>query len=393
MTNPPRQRDTAHFIIIFLLVSFNLRMSFSAADPLLAMLMKALHMGVGSSSLFGLLPIMALGVAAPLGAKLVQWVRPGVLIIYALLFATAGVVWRSSGELPGLFGGTLIIGLGLGVAGSVILGMARQATPGHVPELMSAYTACVSLGTAVGAGVATPLEELLGSWRAGLLIWALPLLAATGLWSLLVRRRQNERTTQRAMKVPMLPLLKQRNARVISLYYLFRVASAWLLIVWLATLMKERGLSAAEAGWVLALATACQIPSAFLSGLLSRWMGGIHRLMSVATILAILACWGLMAAPLALWPWAAACLGLGLGGIFSIGMTLIAAAEPTEAGTIALSGLAQGSGFIGGGLLAWVAGMGLNLPHPPLVMGTIYTVLAVTGLYFGLQCRINQEEK
>ena len=286
MTNPPRQRDTAHFIIIFLLVSFNLRMSFSAADPLLARLMKALHMGVGSSSLFGLLPIMALGVAAPLGAKLVQWVRPGVLIIYALLFATAGVVWRSSGELPGLFGGTLIIGLGLGVAGSVILGMARQATPGHVPELMSAYTACVSLGTAVGAGVATPLEELLGSWRAGLLIWALPLLAATGLWSLLVLRRQNERTMQRAMKAPMLPLLKQRNARVISLYYLFRVASAWLLIVWLATLMKERGLSAAEAGWVLALATACQIPSAFLSGLLSRWMGGIHRLMSVATILA-----------------------------------------------------------------------------------------------------------
>lgn len=393
MTNPPRQRDTAHFIIIFLLVSFNLRMSFSAADPLLARLMKALHMGVGSSSLFGLLPIMALGVAAPLGAKLVQWIRPGVLIIYALLFATAGVVWRSSGELPGLFGGTLIIGLGLGVAGSVILGMARQATPGHVPELMSAYTACVSLGTAVGAGVATPLEELLGSWRAGLLIWALPLLAATGLWSLLVLHRQNERTTQRVMKVPMLPLLKQRNARVISLYYLFRVASAWLLIVWLATLMKERGLSAAEAGWVLALATACQIPSAFLSGLLSRWMGGIHRLMSVATILAILACWGLMAAPLALWPWAAACLGLGLGGIFSIGMTLIAAAEPTEAGTIALSGLAQGSGFIGGGLLAWVAGMGLGLPHPPLVMGTIYTVLAVTGLYFGLQCRINKEEK
>lgn len=393
MTNPPRQRDTAHFIIIFLLVSFNLRMSFSAADPLLARLMKALHMGVGSSSLFGLLPIMALGVAAPLGAKLVQWVRPGVLIIYALLFATAGVVWRSSGELPGLFGGTLIIGLGLGVAGSVILGMARQATPGHVPELMSAYTACVSLGTAVGAGVATPLEELLGSWRAGLLIWALPLLAATGLWSLLVLRRQNEGTMQRAMKVPMLPLLKQRNARVISLYYLFRVASAWLLIVWLATLMKERGLSAAEAGWVLALATACQIPSAFLSGLLSRWMGGIHRLMSVATILAMLACWGLMAAPLALWPWAAACLGLGLGGIFSIGMTLIAAAEPTEAGTIALSGLAQGSGFIGGGLLAWIAGMGLSLPHPPLVMGTIYTVLAFTGLYFGLQCRINQEEK
>ena len=392
MTTGLRHRETAHFIIIFLLVSFNLRMSFSAADPLLARLMQSLHLGVGSSSLLGLLPVMALGVAAPLGARLVEWVRPGILIIYALLFATAGVVWRSCGELSGLFGGTLIIGLGLGVAGTVILGIARQATPGHVPELMSAYTACVSLGTAVGAGVATPLEILLGSWQAGLLIWALPLLAATALWSLLVLHRRDTSTGQPAMRVPVLPLLRQRNARVISLYYLFRVASAWLLIVWLATLMKERGQTAEEAGWVLALVTVSQIPGAFLAGVLSRWFGGMHRLMSVATLLAVLACWGLLAAPLGLWPWAAVCLGLGLGCIFSIGMTLIAAAEPTAAGTIALSGLAQGCGFIGGGVLAWVAGMGLSLPHPPLAMAVIYSLLALTGLYFGLQCRLSREE-
>jgi CP family cyanate transporter-like MFS transporter len=392
MTTGLRHRETAHFIIIFLLVSFNLRMSFSAADPLLARLMQSLHLGVGSSSLLGLLPVMALGVAAPLGARLVEWVRPGILIIYALLFATAGVAWRSCGELSGLFGGTLIIGLGLGVAGTVILGIARQATPGHVPELMSAYTACVSLGTAVGAGVATPLEILLGSWQAGLLIWALPLLAATALWSLLVLHRRGTSTGQPAMRVPVLPLLRQRNARVISLYYLFRVASAWLLIVWLATLMKERGQTAEEAGWVLALVTVSQIPGAFLAGVLSRWFGGMHRLMSVATLLAVLACWGLLAAPLGLWPWAAVCLGLGLGCIFSIGMTLIAAAEPTAAGTIALSGLAQGCGFIGGGVLAWVAGMGLSLPHPPLAMAVIYSLLALTGLYFGLQCRLSREE-
>ncbi len=387
-----RHRETVHFIIIFLLVSFNLRMSFSAADPLLARLMQSLHLGVGSSSLLGLLPVMALGVAAPLGARLVEWVRPGILIIYALLFATAGVAWRSCGELSGLFGGTLIIGLGLGVAGTVILGIARQATPGHVPELMSAYTACVSLGTAVGAGVATPLEILLGSWQAGLLIWALPLLAATALWSLLVLHRRGTSTGQPAMRVPVLPLLRQRNARVISLYYLFRVASAWLLIVWLATLMKERGQTAEEAGWVLALVTVSQIPGAFLAGVLSRWFGGMHRLMSVATLLAVLACWGLLAAPLGLWPWAAVSLGLGLGCIFSIGMTLIAAAEPTAAGTIALSGLAQGCGFIGGGVLAWVAGMGLSLPHPPLAMAVIYSLLALIGLYFGLQCRLSREE-
>ena len=52
----------------------------------------------------------------------------------------------------------------------------------------------------------------------------------------------------------------------------------------------------------------------------------------------------------------------------------------------------SGGGEIGGGVQAWVAGMGLSLPHPPLAMAVIYSLLALTGLYFGLQCRLSREE-
>lgn len=386
VTQDSRTHETAHFIIIFLLVSFNLRMAFSAADPLLVQLMESLHLGVSSSGLFGLLPIMALGVAAPLGARLVEWVRPGILIIYALLLATAGVFWRSSGDIPGLFGGTIIIGLGLGVAGSVILGVARQAVPGHVPELMSAYTACVSLGTAVGAGAANPMARLLGGWQAGLQFWALPLLLATTMWAILILHRRNMHTRQPAMRAPMRPLLRQHKARMVIFYYLFRVASSWLLIVWLSALLRRRGMPAVEAGLVLALATVCQIPSALLAGIISNWLGSMQRLMTLATILAVAACWGLLMAPLHLWLLFAILLGLGLGSIFAVGMTLIAATEPDEAGTIALSGLAQGIGFIGGGLLAWLAGLCLLLPAPDMWLAGLYSLFALSGLAFGLRC-------
>ena len=88
-----------HFVIIFLLVSFNLRMCFSAADPLLVFLMRDLGLSVSSSGMFGLLPIISLGVAAPLGAVLTRHIRPRILIIYALVWAIAGVVWRSYGGI------------------------------------------------------------------------------------------------------------------------------------------------------------------------------------------------------------------------------------------------------------------------------------------------------
>lgn len=386
MPRQPYDSSHLHFIIIFLLVSFNLRLAFSAADPLLVPLMRDLGLGITSSGLFGLLPVMALGIAAPLGARLVALVRPALLIIYALLAAVAGVAWRSYGGIPGLFGGTIIIGLGLGIAGSVILGIVKQEEKQNLPMLMSAYTACVSLGTSVGTGASTPVAYWLGGWQNGLLFWGLPLLLATLLWGELVLHKQLRQSTQHTVKAPMLPLLRKRSSRMVTLYYLFRVASAWLLIVWLTTLLRQRGLHPDKAGFVLALATASQIPFAMVAGILCRLLGGTARLMVAGTLAGVAACWGLLVAPLSLWVFFAILLGFGMGSIFAIGMTLITTTEADEAGTIALSGLAQGVGFIGGGLLAWAAGMSLRLPLPDIWLSSLYTLLALCGLGFGLQC-------
>ena len=386
MPQQPYNSGHLHFIIIFLLVSFNLRLAFSAADPLLKPLMQDMGLGISSSGLFGLLPVLALGAAAPLGARLSAVVRPALLIIYALLAAICGVIWRSSGGIAGLFGGTIIIGLGLGIAGAVILGIVKQEEKQNLPMLMSAYTACVSLGTSVGTGASAPVAHWLGGWQNGLLFWGLPLLLATLLWGELVLHSRPRQTTQQTVKAPMLPLLRKHSARMVTLYYLFRVASAWLLIVWLSTLLQQRGLHPDKAGFVLALSTACQIPFALVAGILCRLLGGTARLMLAGTLVGVVACWGLLVAPLSLWVLFAILLGFGMGSIFAIGMTLIATTEPDEAGTIALSGLAQGVGFIGGGLLAWAAGLSLRLPMPDLCLASLYTLLALCGLFFGLRC-------
>ena len=214
------------FIIIFLLVSFNLRMSFAAADPLLVFLMRDLGLSVGGSSLFGLLPIISLGIAAPLGARLVHAIRPRLLIVYAILFAIIGVVWRSYGGITGLYGGTIAIGLGLGITGSVILGIVKQVFPHELPTLMGAYTACVSLGTSVGSGAADPIALLMGGWKNGLLFWAIPLLLSVALWGWLICSKHPPDVKQNTLDARIAPLLKQRKAWDVSLFYLFRVAGA-----------------------------------------------------------------------------------------------------------------------------------------------------------------------
>lgn len=379
------ENHKVHFILIFLLVSFNLRMSFSAADPLLVFLMRDLGLGIESSGLFGLLPVMSLGIAAFISVRLAENIRPRRLIIYALLTAIGGVIWRSYGGIIGLYGGTIIIGLGLGITGSIILGIVKQEFTGNIPQLMGAYTACVSLGTAVGAGTSAPVALALGGWQHGLLFWALPLLVATLLWAELIFFSPEQRKEQHTVHAPIAPLLQQPKAWTVSLFYLFRVAGAWLLIVWLATLMRRRGLPIVEAGLVPALSTTFQIPAALLSSHVANWLGGRNALLVVAILLSILSCWGLLLAPLVLWPLFACILGVSLGSIFALGMTLIVESSADEATTVALSGLAQGIGFIGGGLLAWFAGSAMQARHPEFWVGAIYSIFALCGLIFGLR--------
>ena len=67
-------------------------------------------------------------------------------------------------------------------------------------------------------------------------------------------------------------------------------------------------------------------------------------------------------------------------------MTLIVECSADEATTVALSGMAQGLGFIGGGLLAWVASPVMQTSRPDLWMAGIYSLFALSGLIFGLRC-------
>lgn len=384
MTAPDSRSYNIHFIIVFLFICLNLRLSFAATDPVLSVMMHDLGMQVGSSSLFALLPVISLGIAAPLGAKLVCRIKPRALITWAMCLAIAGIIWRSYGGSFGLFGGTAAIGLGLGITGSVILGIIKDMFPDRIPTLMGAYTACVCLGTSLGSAAGDPVVAVMGSWQKGLLFWACPLALAVLLWIELAHRAHPFNLKEQPLHSSLIPLLKQKKAWWVSAFYLFRVSGAWVIIVWLATLMHSRGLSLVEAGLALGLATACEIPSTLLSDHFSQWLGGKSRLMYIAIPLSIISVFGLLLGPLHWWPLFSIIFGLCIGSIFALGMTLIVENSADPSATVALSGMAQGLGFIIGGLLAWAASAVMDLPHPQLWMACVYSLFALGGLVCGM---------
>ena len=134
----------------FLIVCFNLRTGFDSPDPLLGTIERDMGLSLENSGLFALLPVFVLGVAAPISPRVARRMTPWKIIFWFQLLAVAGIFWRSWDGVAGLYGGMVLMGLGMGIAGAAIPGLIKHQFPDRASAMMGVYSAMIGVGSAVG---------------------------------------------------------------------------------------------------------------------------------------------------------------------------------------------------------------------------------------------------
>ena len=120
---------------------------------------------------------------------------------------------------------------------------------------------------------------------------------------------------------------------------------AYCVFGWLAPILRERGLDAASAGFVLSISVVGQMAGCLVAPSLAT-LGRDQRAISVGLYAIVLAgLWGSFCAPLGGAWVSAAVLGLGQGGLLGVALTLILLRAPDAAAAASLSGMAQGVGY------------------------------------------------
>ena len=98
-----------------------------------------------------LLPVFVLGVAAPISPRVARWLTPWKSIFWFQLLSVAGIFWRSWDGVAGLYGGRVLMGLGMGIAGAAIPGRIKHQFPDHASAMMGIYSAMIGVGSAVAS--------------------------------------------------------------------------------------------------------------------------------------------------------------------------------------------------------------------------------------------------
>jgi len=378
---PPALQRPWLLLLGLVLVALNLRPALSSMAPVLGQVAAGLGLNASEAGLLTTLPVLCLGLFAPLAPVLARRFGSERVIFGILLTLALGIVVRSALGAAGVFIGSVMAGASIGIIGVLLPGIVKRDFPQHAGTLTGVYTMALCLGAAMAAGATVPLTQHFDdNWALGLGFWMLPALLAMLIW--LPQARQGHGLHKVAYRVR--GLWRDPLAWQVTLYMGLQSSLAYIVFGWLPSILIGRGLSPTEAGLVLSGSVIVQL----LSSLGAPWLatrGKDQRLAIVIVMLVTLAgLFGCLYAPVdGLWGWAVL-LGLGQGGTFALALTLIVLRSKDAHVAANLSSMAQGVGYTLASMGPFAVGLVHDLTGGWAAVGWIFAVLGVGAIVFGL---------
>nr|WP_277602071.1 MFS transporter [Nocardioides sp. KC13] len=297
-------------------------------------------LSAGTRSFLTSLPVLCFAVVGATGMTLARrlGVHRGLGVALGLL--VAGLLVRVIGDPWLLLAGTFVACAGIALANVLLPAVVKEGFPDRVGAVTGAYSAIMSLGAAIAAGVTVPIAHAAGSWRVGLGVWALLAALALLAWVPHLRDRGHRRGGGTRVS-----LWREPVAWAVTVVFGTQSLFAYVVMSWLPSIYADAGFSHAMAGLLLSVSILVGVPVFFLAPSLAIRASSQGHLIAVLTALLAVGFAGLWLAPVAgAWLWAVL-IGIG-GAVFPVTLTLFSIRTATTAGTTALSSMAQSIGYL-----------------------------------------------
>lgn len=372
-TRMPRNRAGQFLLgLSLMLIAFNLRPLFASLSVSLPEVLRQTGLSSSGAGYLTTLPVLCLGVFAPLAPRISQRIGPERTLLIVLVLLALGTALRGWGGMYGLFIGTAMAGAAIATGNVLLPSVVKRDFPRQAALMTGLYTMALCGGAASAAAFTLPMVHWFDdSWSIGLVVWAVPAAVVALIWA------------PRAMSSPYGPgraggrpggLRRDLLAWQVTFFMGLQSALAYCVMGWMAPILRDRGLDGVTAGIVVSVSIMMQVATCLLIPAVAVRCRDQRMINAGLALLAAAALLGLVFAPLStIWVWAIL-QGIGQGGLFAMAMTVIVLRSPDSLVAAQLSGMAQGFGYV-------LAAFG------PLLVGVLHSATggyAVTGWLFAL---------
>jgi CP family cyanate transporter-like MFS transporter len=269
------------------------------------------------------------------------------------LVGAAGVARSIAPDAGLLLAATLLIGVGIGLGGTTVPVFVKQRFAGQPAAATGTHVTGIILGSVVIALSAVPMAHAFGSWRWPLALSAATTLVAAAGWSVLTARMPVPRadrvatrdSTERGTDAPARRPHRSRVAWLLVTLFCLQSLLFFGLSTWLPAAYVERGWSESSAAGLVAVLIASGLPASIGIGWLADRVGSRRTYLVGSALVTLVCCLGFVYLPDAGLLWAAL-VGMPLGALFALALTLPldASARPADVGP--LIGLMLGVGYL-----------------------------------------------
>lgn len=362
-------------MLALVLAAINLRPGITSLAPLIERIASELDLSRGLISLTTALPVLCMGLLAPLAPRLAMRFGLERVIALCLLLIVIACGVRVAGHASAvLIGSAVLLGAGIAIAGPLVSGFIKRHFHDQVGRVVAWYSLSMTIGGASGAVLTEPVTQALANeWSMGLAFWALPALAAMILWLFLPNRAETSSEAGGSAGLPW----REPRAWLITAFFAIQAGLFYALTTWLVARYHEAGFSVLRSNSLFSLFMLVGLPSAFILPWLAQRYDNRYQLLLGCGITSSL-CLGMITFAPGTFPevWAVL-LGLGLSGSFALSMVLPLYEVNSSLAVSRWTAMMLFAGYSLGSLTPVLAGLGRDLGGNYQLPFMVFTTLAV----------------
>lgn len=353
---------------------------------MMSMIQSDLGVSALTASLLTTLPVLCMGVFAPVATKLSRRFGLERTLFFSIFLITIATGLRGTSQTVTILLMTAFAGgVGISFAGPLLSSFIKKYFP-KSPGIVSVYSISMTVGAALASGLTIPIYlRSEHNLPLALSCWAVLGVIALILWLGLARKNQQVDHADVPLRLP----LRNKKAIQFTLFFGFMSSMFYSLTAWISPIALNFGNSPQYAAMLLTIFTLIQIPVALLVPAIVNRLGKPKLFLILCSLSELIGLLFLLL-PMPILP-AVIFLGIGAGGLFPLALMLpiIETRTPEEAGT--WSAMSQMGGYIMGGFGPFLIGLIFDISGH--FQAAIVAMLAIVMLMIGVQLSMKLGKK
>ena len=389
------KKNKAVFLLIsVILIATCLRGPITGVGPLVKTLCEELSLSSFAAGMLTTLPMLAFAVVSLITGTIARKIGAGRTMLISLIVLFIGLLVRSFLGTVGLFVGTVIVGLGIGVNNVLLPAVIKARFPEKMGTLTGVYTTLMAGFASLSSGITVPLSLAIG-WNLALCVWIILVAFALIFWIPNVSLSFEDDSVKAAGKRR--SVARSSISWFITLYMGFQSMVFYFTVAWFASVLQSYGYSQTTSGYFNMAMMLCGLPGSFIMPIIaskskhqSFWGGFIGLLYTLGMISLMFAYHpaGLVVTIIT--------NGFGSGACIAHIMILFALHTKDAQDASSLSSLAQGIGYIFAAIPPILVGKILDLTNgswtvPLLILTGVGIATMVFGWLSGTNRMVNTE--